>query len=108
LVLRGETEGLLMLDLGDEQRRMSEEELRLLDQIALQIAVALDVARMFEITEARARREELIGNISIQMRESLEIEDVVKTAAREIRRALNLEEVTVQLDLGARNISSND
>jgi transcriptional regulator with GAF, ATPase, and Fis domain len=108
LVVRGEVQGAMILDSMDVKRRVSQEDLRLLDQIGLQVSVGLDVARLFEITEQRAQREKLIGDISNRMRESLEVDNVLKTAAREIRKALNLEDITIELAApGDTTYSSN-
>lgn len=108
LVVRGEVQGAMILDTSDVGRRISQEDLRLLDQIGLQLSVGLDVARLFEMTEQRAQREKMIGEIANRMRESLEIDNVLKTAAREMRKALNLEGVTIQLSVPEdRNISNN-
>jgi GAF domain-containing protein/HAMP domain-containing protein len=108
LVVRGEVQGAMILDTQDSERRVSQEDLRLLDQIGLQLSVGLDVARLFEMTEQRAQREKMIGEIANRMRESLDIDNVLKTAAREMRKALNLEGITIQLAVPEdRAISSN-
>jgi len=62
-----------------------------------QLGVALDSARLFEETQERAERERLVGDLTSRMRASLDIDTVLQTAAQEIRRALNLEEVEVRL-----------
>jgi GAF domain-containing protein/HAMP domain-containing protein len=108
LTSRGETVGLVLMESDDLNRQFSEEDLRLADQIGLQVSTAIDVAYLFEQTEQRAEKEKLISDVTTKIRETLDIETVIKTAAREIRRALNLEEVEIRLgtdDMSRQNIN---
>jgi len=97
LLSRGEVIGVIDMEVHDPTRRFSDDDLRLADQISLQVAAAIDVARLFEQTENRAERERQISQITSQMRETLDIETVLQTAVRELRRTLNLAEVEVRL-----------
>ena len=69
----------------------------MLENIAEQLGVALEGARLYEETQIQAENERLIGEITTRMRESLDIESVVQTAAKELRDALNLAEVEIRL-----------
>jgi GAF domain-containing protein/HAMP domain-containing protein len=100
LTSRGETVGLILMETDDTQRQFSEDDLRLADQIGLQVSTAIDVAHLFEQTERRAEKEKLISDTTTKIRETLDIETVLKTAAREMRRALNLAEVEIRLGTG--------
>jgi len=62
-----------------------------------QLGVALESARLFEETLMRAERERLVGDISSRIRETLDIETVLMTAAKEMRNALDLDEVEVRM-----------
>jgi GAF domain-containing protein len=106
IIVRSEIQGVILLTSTDITRRMSDEDLRLLDQIGLQVAVGVDVAQLFELTEKRAQREQVINEIANRMRESLEIDIVLQTAAREMRKALNLDDVTIQLAVSNENRSN--
>jgi GAF domain-containing protein/HAMP domain-containing protein len=97
VLTRGEAMGLLLLETNDPARRFVQDDLRLVEQIRLQMSAALDVARLFEQTEQRAERERLISEITTRIRESLEVDTILKTAARELRRSLDLEMVELRL-----------
>lgn len=100
LTSRGETVGLILMESDDQNRRFREDDLRLADQIGLQVSTAIDVAQLFEQTERRAEKEKVISEVTTHIRETLDIETVLKTAAREMRRALNLAEVEIRLGTG--------
>jgi GAF domain-containing protein/HAMP domain-containing protein len=100
LISRGETTGLILMESDDPERRFREDDLRLADQIGLQVSTAIDVAILFEQTERRAEKEKVISEATTHIRETLDIETVLKTAAREMRRALNLAEVEIRLSTG--------
>lgn len=68
-----------------------------MDQISLQISSAIDVARSFEQATLRAERERQVGEITTRIRETLDIQAILKTAAHEVRQALGVPEVTVRL-----------
>jgi GAF domain-containing protein/HAMP domain-containing protein len=97
LISMGETIGLILMETDEQNRRFREDDLRLADQIGLQVSTAIDVANLFEQTERRAEKEKLISEVTTHIRETLDIETVLKTAAREMRRALNLVEVEIRL-----------
>ncbi len=79
---------------GDEE---DSEFMRLFDQISLQTSSAVEVALSFEETRQRADRERKIGNIVRHIRETLDIQTILRTTADDIRDAFNLPEVTVRL-----------
>ncbi len=69
----------------------------LLNALGERISQALESARLYQESQVRAASEELVGSITSHMRATLDIDTVLQTAVREIRQALNLEEVSVQL-----------
>ncbi len=97
LTSRGEVIGVIMIEIANPQRIIGDDNLSLIDQISLQIAAAIDVARLFEQTENRAERERMIGHITGRIRETMDIESMVKTAVQELRQALRVPEVVVRL-----------
>lgn len=98
LILRGEVVGAILLESTNAEKRISDDDLQLLDQIGLQVSVGLDVARLFEMTEDRVRQEKMLAEISNRMRETLDVDHVIRTAAREVRQALGLNEVVIRLN----------
>jgi len=75
----------------------TEQELRLLETLTDQLSQALESARLYQDTQSRAAQERLIGEIGARIRETLDIETVLKTAAQEVRENLGLPQVTIWL-----------
>ena len=83
IVLDGKVCGVLHLNSADAQRRLTRWEEEALELLAQQLAVALRNLRLFEETEKRARRLELLNQSIEQMNQKLfepELLDVVATA----------------------------
>jgi GAF domain-containing protein len=80
----------------------SSEESQIVDVLAEQLGVALESARLYQDTQQRAIQDRLIGEITTRMRETLDMDTVLKTAAQEVRQALELPEVVVRLRGAAR------
>jgi GAF domain-containing protein len=97
IVLRGQTIGVLGLEDPYGTRQWSEEDQNLVEAVSRQLALALENARLLEDTQRRAAREQLIGDITARMRETLDMETVLKTAIREIGDALGLARVEVRM-----------
>jgi len=72
-------------------------EIETMQTLVDQLGVALESARLYQDTQRRALREQLSAQVTARMRESLDMETVLKTAASEMREALGLEGVIVQL-----------
>jgi|GEM_PF-1855343 len=83
VVLEGKVFGVLHLQTRDDQRRLTRWEEEALEVLAQQLAVALRNVRLFEESEKRARRLELLNQSIDQMNQKLfepELLDVVATA----------------------------
>lgn len=85
-----------------------EEEIHTLETLVEQLGLALENARLYEATQRRAERERLIGELTTHIRETLDIETVLKTGVREMRKALNLKEVEVRIGTGFRPHDNGD
>ncbi|MEA2008255.1 MAG: GAF domain-containing protein, partial [Chloroflexota bacterium] len=97
LLLRGETIGALGLEKAKGTQTWTEEEMALVETVAEQLAIAVESARLLEETQNRAARERLTGEITSRLRETLNVDSVIRTAANEIYEAIDLEHVTVRL-----------
>jgi len=73
------------------------EETTLLETLADQLGIALESARLYRDAQRRAARERLIGEVTDRVRETLDIETMLKTGVQEVHQALGLPEVTVRL-----------
>ena len=64
------------------------DEIVLLENIAEQLSVALENARLYESTQLRAERERMVSTVTAQMRAAGDVDGILRTAVQEIRRAL--------------------
>jgi GAF domain-containing protein len=83
-------------------------EIELVKTLSEQLSVALESALLFKQTQQRAAQEKLVGEVTTRIRESLDIETVLKTAAQEVRQALGLPEVVVRLASKPQTTSSQN
>ena len=82
---------------GEAAGGLSRAQISLAETLVSQLALALDSARLFQDAQRRAARERLTGEITARVRETLDVDTVLKTAAAEVRRALGLPEVVIRL-----------
>jgi len=75
----------------------SSTEKELLGTLTGRLESALDTARLYEETQQRAAHDRIIGETTARMRETLDMETVLKTAAQELRTVLDLAEVEVRM-----------
>ena len=71
----------------------------MLEEIATQVGLALENARLLEETQEHAHRDQMVAAVSTRMRATLNLETILQTAARELQRGLNLKEAEVRLGL---------
>ncbi len=71
----------------------------MLEEIATQVGLALENARLLEETQEHAHRDQMVAAVSTRMRATLDLETILQTAARELQRGLNLKEAEVRLGL---------
>jgi GAF domain-containing protein len=65
-----------------------EHERELLTAVANQTAIAIENSNLFEQEQARARREQILRQITARVRGSTDVDTVMRTAAQEVGRAL--------------------
>ncbi len=97
IVLRGQKIGKITLLRKAEFQKWTVQEESIANEVAAQTALALENIRLVESTRLRANREQAITNVIARIRETLDLDIVMRTAAREIQRALNLHEVELRL-----------
>ncbi len=95
--IRDQTLGVVRLRKSEAQPAWTAEQLELMQSLTDQLEVALESARLYQDSQQRAAREQLVGEITSHIRESLEIDTVLKTAVQEMRRALAVPELTIRL-----------
>lgn len=105
LVLHGQRIGIVKLKRKGEAAHWSERERILVEKIADQVALALENSRLVDEAQKSALRDQMIANVSTRVRETLDIESVVRTAATELRRAFDLKEAEVLIGTSQPDIN---
>lgn len=95
--VRNEVIGVLTFRKKNPIDHWTREEVDTIETLIEQVGQAIDSARLYQETQQRALREQITGEVTARIRESLDIESMLKTAVREVQRALELPEVTVHL-----------
>lgn len=94
---RGEVVGVLGFRKDGPGQTWTSEEIAVLEELVQQLGIALESARLHEDTQRRAARERLVGEVSTRVRESMDLETVLRTAATEIRQAMDLDGFLIRL-----------
>lgn len=97
LKVRGESIGTLKIWAGENH--FLPEDVTLLEDLAARISQSLDSARLFTETQHRAEYERLANQAASRMRESLDVESVLKSAAEDIYQVLKLDQLTIDLSV---------
>jgi GAF domain-containing protein len=95
--VRDQVVGALNFRKSEAGEAWTEEEVTLLQNMADQLGQALESARLYQDTQRRAAREQLIGEVTARMRETLDMDAVLRTAALEMEQRLGLYDVTISL-----------
>jgi GAF domain-containing protein len=95
--LRDQVLGVLGLHRESADEPWTDDQIELIAAISEQMGLIIENSRLFTEARARATRERQAREITARMRESLEVEMVLQTAAREIGQTLQLHDVTIEL-----------
>ena len=97
IIFRGQPLGSVILRKDGEQPPWSHEEMQVVNTIVAQFSLALENARLLEETQRRAERERQIGEITAKIRSSNDPEVILRTAAAELRNALQVKHCQILL-----------
>ena len=97
LILRGQKIGRILLRRKNEFDNWTSQEETVANELATQTALALENIRLVEHTRQRAEREQALAGIANRIRETLDLDMVLRTAAREIQSTMKLQEAEVRL-----------
>ena len=90
LIARGRTLGAITLVTAESGRRYGDADLELAEELAGRAALAVDNARLYDETRARAERESLINKIGQTLRGSLDPDRVLEDATAAVGQALGV------------------
>ncbi len=108
LVTRGAVIGAL--EFVSETEIVDDEMLNMVRDMADRLAAALDNARLFEQAQRLADRERLLSELSAELQRALQVDQVLSTAAGELRSMFRARRVSVRLgsDGGAETVREGD
>ena len=87
--------GLFMAHQCQSPRSWQPEEINLFNQLATQLALALNQAALIEQREAAAKRSQLVSEITLKLRQSIDESEILNIALPEIRAALGLDRASI-------------
>lgn len=96
--LREQVIGAMNLNLTTEH--ISQETIRLAEEIANRLAIALDNARLYTETQQQAQLERVAGDIANKIGASVNIENILRTSVQEFGKIIPGAEVTIRLNKG--------
>ena len=73
------------------------DEIELIQEITERLSQALESARLYQATQIQATQEQMISDISTQLRQSLDLDTVLKTAAKQLGEAFTAKEVVIRM-----------
>ena len=97
ITLRGQKIGTISLQRKADFHKWTTQEESVASKVAAQAALALENIRLVERTRQRANREQAIASVTARVRETLNLDTVLRTTAREVQKVLDLQEAEVRL-----------
>jgi GAF domain-containing protein len=94
IALRGQKIGSISLSKKDKTNWSKIDE-EMINEIANQVGLAIDNLRLLEDAQQRARQEQTIGELATRFSQSLDIDGLLQTAARELGQLPDVSEVSV-------------
>jgi two-component system sensor histidine kinase/response regulator len=97
IALRERVLGVLGLHLQGSDVPWTDEQMELLTAVSEQMGLMIENSRLFAEARSRAARERQVREIVARLRQSLDTEEILSTAVREMGEALGLKDVTIRL-----------
>jgi len=93
--LRDQVIGTLNVRPSSDGKTWSKEEISIVEAVTERLGLALDNARLFEETSARAARERTVSEITTKIRNTNDPQEIINTAVQELQRALGVSRVEI-------------
>jgi GAF domain-containing protein len=94
IILRGQKIGTISIAKKSDAKWSKLDE-SLLDDVASQVGLAVDNIRLLEDATQRAKQEQTIGKLAARFSQSLDLDTLLQTAARELGQVPEVSEVSV-------------
>lgn len=95
--LRGQAIGKLRLKTSDPTRKLSEDEIAIIQSTAERVALAIEGARLLDEAQKRAARETTISGISAKLGASFKLDSILRDTVEELGQTMKGSTVTFQL-----------
>jgi adenylate cyclase len=99
ITLRGNVIGVLGIHDDRETRPWTAEEVALVEAVTERLAQAAENLRLFDETQRRAAREQLIAQVTNRVRNSTTLEAILNAAAREIGQVAGASFAEIELQV---------
>jgi GAF domain-containing protein len=106
IILRGESIGVIRIQDNLENRSWSDDEFTAVREVAQQVGVALEAARLLEQTIHRAEREKKVMEITGLIRATNDPQQMLEIAASELQKALGASRAQIFIRKPTRPLSS--
>lgn len=93
--LRENVIGVFRLQKSPQAPDWNDDEIQLVQSISDQVSTALEAARLYNETQRKAERERLAGEITAKLRATNDPQEILKSAAKELRRALDASQAQI-------------
>jgi GAF domain-containing protein len=80
-------------------KTFADKQIRFFTTLAQQIVTALENIRLLDASQRRARREEVIRDISLKIRSAVDVDDILKTTVTELGKVLGVSRGNITLGL---------
>ena len=97
LRVRSQTVGALWFRKPEEMPGWTTQEIQFVELLVTQLGDVLVGAQLYEAAQDDAARQQVVAELASRMRQTLDVEAVLRAAAEEVREALGLPEVVVRL-----------
>jgi GAF domain-containing protein len=105
IVLRGRKIGSISIARRGN-KKWGKLDARLLEDVAGQVGLAVDNIRLLEEATERAKQEQTVGKLASQFSQSLDLDTLLQTAARELGQLPDVSEVSVLIGQPAEQTSA--
>jgi GAF domain-containing protein/HAMP domain-containing protein len=97
--LRDQVVGVIDLHETDAERNWTEDDIAILTAVADQAGLALENVRLIEETERFAQRERTINEINSRVRQTIDLDAILKTAVNELGQSLKAARVVARVSV---------
>jgi|GEM_PF-1862184 len=93
--------GFLLVAYKTPDKKFTEKQIRFFTTIAQQLVTTLENLHFLDVSQKRAQREEIIREITLKIRNAVDIDDILKTTVTELGKVLGTSRGNIVLDVGA-------